>query len=74
MLLRFSPLLLYKPASSNLGWEWGGSQALVWKGLQEGRTQVTLRRVCRLGPGWEMGSERRKLEAVLREEGMKVGG
>ena len=28
----------------------------------------------RLGPGWEMGSERRKLEAVPREEGMKAGG
>ena len=30
--------------------------------------------MCRLGPGWEMGSERRKVEAVLREEGMKAGG
>lgn len=26
------------------------------------------------GPWWEMGSERRKLEAVPREEGMKEGG
>ena len=30
--------------------------------------------MCRLGPGWEMGSERRKLEAVPSEEGMKAGG
>ena len=30
--------------------------------------------MCRLGPGWEMGSERRKLEAVPREEGMKARG
>ena len=46
---------------------------MVWEGLKESRTQVTLGRVCRLGHGgrWEVRGE---LKAVPREEGMKAGG